>query len=311
MLAALPLCARRVGRVLSVGDVTLNYWSPNGDLLVDPQADVARVLAVLLDGLGRLPWPLLWFDCVPFDWPHWQALLVGAERAGWRQMVRPRYRVGQVDMGSGFDAYSAGWSKSHRRNLRRDMRRLEETGDTRLVLHRTLQPDEVEEPLRRALAIEDSGWKGREASSVLRSPEIFAFFLRQARQLAAWGDLSLALLEHAGQAIACEYGWVSKRVYYSYKIGYDETYRRYAPGHLVRWRLLEALATEGVERVDFCGPMTSALSAWSNVSYPVGRVILAPPWLTSRALLAALRVLAWSRRTLRRRPLEPAANHEA
>lgn len=301
MVAGLPLCQRRAARVLPVADVTLNYWSPNGDLLVDPQADVDAAMGVLVDGLARLPWPLLWFDCVPFDWPNWKALVAAADRAGWTHMVRPRYCVGQVDLTAGFEECEARWSKNHRRNLRRDLRRLEERGPVRLAMHRQLAASELEPLLRRAFEIEDGGWKGRQGTSVLRTPEIFQFFLRQAQQLAEWGALCLAFLEHADQPIAFEYGWVSKEVYYSYKIGYDESYSRFAPGHLVRWSLLKSLAAEGVRLVDFCGPITPALSAWSTLSYPVGRLILAPPRTVNRTLLETLRLVAYWRNRLHHR----------
>jgi hypothetical protein len=187
MVAGVPLCQRRAARVLPVADVTLNYWSPNGDLLVDPQADVAAAMRVLLEGLERAPWPLLWFDCVPFEWPNWQALVTAAEQAGWTRLVRPRYCVGQVNLATGFDACETCWSKNHRRNLRRDMRRLEERGPVRLALHRHSTPAEVEPLLRRAFEIEDRGWKGREGTSVLHAPAIFQFFVRQGQQLAVPG----------------------------------------------------------------------------------------------------------------------------
>jgi CelD/BcsL family acetyltransferase involved in cellulose biosynthesis len=306
MVAGVPLCQRRAARVLPVADVTLNYWSPNGDLLVDPQADVAAAMRVLLEGLERAPWPLLWFDCVPFEWPNWQALVTAAEQAGWTRLVRPRYCVGQVNLATGFDACETCWSKNHRRNLRRDMRRLEERGPVRLALHRHSTPAEVEPLLRRAFEIEDRGWKGREGTSVLHAPAIFQFFVRQGQQLAEWDSLCLAFLEVDEQPIAFEYGWISKNVYYSYKIGYDEDFSRFAPGHLVRSSLLKSLAAEGVRLVDFCGPMTPALAAWSTQSYPVGRLILAPPRTMNRALLETLRVLAAWRNRLHHRVGPPA-----
>lgn len=301
LLAALPLCPRRAGRLLPVADLTMNDWSPNGDLLLDPHSDTEAVLSLLLEGLAQTPWPLAWFDCVPFDNPPWQALVAVARQSGWQCLIRPRYRIGQVDLSAGLEACVHRWSKNHRRNLRRDRRRLDEDGPTRLVLHRQLAPGDVEAPLRRAFEIEDSGWKGRGASSVLRTPGLFDFFLRQARQLVRWGSLSLAFLEHSGRPIAFEYGWIAKQVYYSYKIGYDENFRTYAPGHLVRMELLEALAAEGVRLVDFAGPMNRALAAWSLDDYPVGRLILAPPRRASLALLATLRAAARAKSLARRR----------
>jgi hypothetical protein len=118
---------------------------------------------------------------------------------------------------------------------------------------------------------------------------MFEFFLRQARQLAAWGSLRLAFLEHRGRPIAFEYGWLAKGVYYSYKVGYDPEFASYGPGHLLRLHLLRALAAEpGVRLVDFHGPLTEALACWATRSYAIGRLVLAPPRIGSRLLLSAL-----------------------
>ena len=75
LVAALPLVGRRVHGVLPAGDLTWNDWSPNGELLVDPSADRQAVLDVLVDGLERTGWPLLWFDFVPLEFPQWESLV--------------------------------------------------------------------------------------------------------------------------------------------------------------------------------------------------------------------------------------------
>ena len=116
LLAALPLVRRRVAAVLPVGDLPINCWSPNGELLLDAAAG-PEVLDCLLAGLGRLPWPLLWLQTVPFDAPRWQALRAAAQRHGWRIAARPHYTIGQIELASGFEKYAAGWSKNHRRNV--------------------------------------------------------------------------------------------------------------------------------------------------------------------------------------------------
>jgi CelD/BcsL family acetyltransferase involved in cellulose biosynthesis len=194
-----------------------------------------------------------------------------------------------VEFGVDRARYEAGWSKNHRRNLRKDERRLEGLGPLRLVVHQDFGADSPAELFRRAFEIEDRSWKGTAGCAVLRTPGMFEFFLRQARQLAAWGSLRLAFLEHQGCPIAFEYGWLAKGVYYSYKVGYEPSFASYGPGHLLRLRLLRALAAEpGVKLVDFHGPLTEALACWATRSYTIGRMILAPPRRGSRLLLAGL-----------------------
>lgn len=291
-VAALPLVERRVKRMLSVGDLTWNYWSPNGELLVDPAADVGAALELLVGALAELPWPLLWFEMPPLETPRWKAMLAAMVRHGLDVETHRRYRIGTVDIQRDFEVYVGRLSKSLRRNVQKELRRLQAAGPVELVSHASLSPGDVERVLRVALEIEGRGWKGDAGQSVLKTPELYEFYLDQARTLAGWGCLRVSLLQHYGDSIAFELGWTGKGVYHSFKVGYDPAFARYSPGNLLRLHLIRVLHEEpGCRQLDFQGPMTAALHGWSTGSYPIGRVVVAPRKLGSRALLAGYRAL--------------------
>ena len=114
------------------------------------------------------------------------------------------------------------------------------------------------------LEIEDRGWKGRAASSVLKSPGMFDFYLEQARRAALGGQLRLVFLELDGVPIAFEYGWLSKGIYFSPKVAYDEAYAQLSPGELLRAELVERFhADRSCESIDYLGP-SSATADWST-----------------------------------------------
>lgn len=300
LVAALPLAGRQTYRMLPVGDLTWNYWSPNGELLLDPEADAQSVLDLLAAGLERAPWPLLWFDLVPFETPRWESLVRGLASRGLAVDVHPRYRIGQVEIRGSFDDYFAGRSKALRQSVRKRMRRLERDGLVELKVYSELMPEEIDRRLRQAFEIENRSWKKAAGGTVLSTPGIFEFYRRQARQLAEWGYLRLATLEHRGTLIAFEFGWAAEGVYYSFKVGYDPAYRKYGPGHLLRMRLIAALhETPGYALVDFQGPLNEALLSWSTRSYPIGRLVIAPRRLSSRTLMAGYQTLAPVIRPLR------------
>ena len=117
LVAAIPLVEKRLGRLIRCGGLTSNYWSPNGDILLDPEADRTAVLDRLADEMERLPWPLLWFDMVPIDAPHWQALVGVLRSRGMRVDVHPRWNVGRISWTGGVEAYLASRSKNLRRSL--------------------------------------------------------------------------------------------------------------------------------------------------------------------------------------------------
>ena len=299
MVAALPLVGRRLRGVLPVGGLTGNVWSPNGELLLDPAAERDEVIGLLIDAVDEIPWWLIWSEMVPVETPRWQAMTAAAGRRGLAVDVRPRWRIGQVEIGSGsggsggdFQDYLAGRSKNLRRSLHKDLSRLERDGRVELRTFRAFTPHEVDERLREVFELEDRGWKGDAGSSVLRTPGMFEFYRRQARQLAEWGNLRVAVLVHRDKPIAFELGWTAKGVYHSYKVGYDPAYRSYGPGHLLRSHIIQSLFDEPDHHlVDFQGPQTEALLAWSTRSYPIARLAIAPRRPTSRAALGAYRLL--------------------
>ncbi len=300
LLAAVPLKGRTIRRIVPVGDLTINYWSPNGELLLDPKSDAEAVLSVLADGLEEAPWPLLWLDLVPFETGRWQSLIQTLRARGLAADVHFRYRIGLVEVRGDFDEYFAGLSKAHRQTVGKKLRRLKRDGSVQLRVYYELSPDEVDGRLRRAFEIEQASWKHQDGHTVLDTPGMFEFYRRQARQLAECGHLRLAFLEHRGKPIAFEHGWTAKGVYYSFKVGYDASYRRFSPGHLLRMLLIRDLfERREVERIDFQGPLTEALAQWSTGSYAIGRLVIAPRRLPSRLLMAGYRSLGPLVRRLR------------
>jgi len=287
-VAALPLVGKRLGRVIEAGGLPSNEWSPGGQLLLDAQADADRALHVLAGATAELPWPLLWLDGVAFETPAYRALLESLGRAGLSADCVEQCRVGRIEIGPDWEAYRKTWSKNHRRNLAKAEGRLGRTGDLELALHSRFDADDVEPLLRRGFQVEDRSWKGEAGTSVLQTPGMFDFFVRQARQLSSWGQLELAFLTHDGCDIAFEYAFTAKGVYHSFKVGYDGQYAPYSPGQLLMGRLLKQFHGEPQRRAYDCvGPINDAVSKWKPDTYSVGRIVVAPRRLLGRVLLHA------------------------
>lgn len=291
LVAALPLMQQRM-QGLSVTSLPANQWSPGGDLLLDPLADVGEVCRALAEGVGRLGWPLLWIDALPAQAPRWQKWLAALAESGRTESLRRRYDIDVVAIDGSWAQYMASRSKSHRRHLRRSMERAEELGGVALECHQDLSPDQLEPLLRTCFEIERSGWKGQRGSAVLNVPAAWEFYVCQARQLAAWGAFRLTTLVHRERPIAFEYGWQSQGVYCSPKVGYDERLAAISPGQLLRWLLIEQFhATNEVVAVDFLGPASAATSRWATHRYEIDRLLISTDSLGSRGLVAAHRRL--------------------
>lgn len=284
--AALPLVSRRLGRVLRAGGTPSNEWGLSGELLLDPAADVRPVLHTLASSLAELPWQLFWLDVIRIDAPRWQRFRRSACRAGMAVARHEHVRVGFLPLGGDWKTYRSGWSRKHRQQLARAGRRLARQGRVQLRVHRDLAPEDVEPWMRRGFEIEDRSWKGQAGTSVLRTPGMFAFFVRQAVQLAEWGQLELAFLELDGRPVAFSYGMNAKGIYHAYKSGFDSKYAGFSPGNLLRYRMLERFyALAEYRAVDFMGPLNASTRRWKPQSYLVGRQVLAPGrWLGRTAL---------------------------
>ena len=256
-------------------------------------------VSALVAEIRRLPWPVLWFDTVPYEAFRWQQLLAVLDQQKLSYALQERFRFGTVEIVDQLACdqayYQAAWSGNHRRHMREAMRRANEQGGVLLDIRRPHTPEEVESLLREGFEVEDRSWKGRDGTSVINSPEMWQFYLRQAKQMARYGALELVFLRHQDRAIAFEYGWKSKGIYFTPKVGYDDNYSNISPGQLLRYLLLEQAFTRPDRRsIDFLGPMCKATAMWSTSSYPVGRLAIETGGARGKMLLWGLRDV-WGR----------------
>jgi CelD/BcsL family acetyltransferase involved in cellulose biosynthesis len=287
LVGALPLVTGR-RRGIVVGQLPTNAWSPAGDLMLDPQEDESELCALLLYTARQGLWPLLWLDALPADARRWHSFLFACQDQRLAVATARRFTVDTVRVEDDWNRYSQARSANHRKQIRRAGVRAAETGSLELVQHDKLAPEHVEPLLRTCFAIEAGGWKGQAQTAVLQVPGMWDFFLQQARQLAAWEQLSVNCLEHDGVPIAFEYGWRAKGVYCSPKVAYDEKFSALCPGQMLRGALLERFhADEETAWVDFLGPSSRATKAWATNAYSVDRLVVSLDGLWSRALVTA------------------------
>jgi CelD/BcsL family acetyltransferase involved in cellulose biosynthesis len=246
---------------------------------------------------------MLWLEPVSLERPDWQGLLAAARRSELTTLAHESYRIGQVAVPRDWSAYEGSWSGNHRRHMRKALRRAEDSGALRLRFERDVAPSELVEILRAGFELEDRGWKGRGGGSVLRTPGMFELGCRQALELLKRNQLALTFLEHQGQSIAFEYGFLGKGTYFSPKVAYDESVGELSPGQLLRLELLKRFSERrDAEVVDFWGPLSDATSKWTTSTYAMGRVLIAPKRIGGRLLLNLYKhARPWVRRLRTRR----------
>lgn len=171
---------------------------------------------------------------VRFDYLAEDAALLAAAR-DWatthRVRIAPHALSPVVDCRRTHDQWLASRSKRIRQRLRRDGK---EAFD-RLGMTVEFRADD---PTRsdlfdRMLAVEQSGWKGREGTAIRDNPAELRFYTAIAGAAAAAGALHLALLWHGDRLVAFEFGVRGGRRLFLLKVGYDEEFADISAGYLL------------------------------------------------------------------------------
>ncbi|HTX89691.1 MAG TPA: GNAT family N-acetyltransferase [Anaerolineales bacterium] len=207
------------------------------DLIVRP-GELACFVPGLLDFLGRpeLPaWRALDWHNLPATSPSLPALKAEAEKLGWVCTLQPTYHAPSIPLKGDFETYLAGIDKKQRHEIRRKMRRAEESGqDVRWYFVQDGASLESEVEAFLALMAEDS-----EKATFLTPP------MREQMQLscrAAFenGWLQLAFLEVDGRKAAGYLNFDYLSQIWVYNSGVSREFMELSPGwvllgHLLQW----------------------------------------------------------------------------
>jgi CelD/BcsL family acetyltransferase involved in cellulose biosynthesis len=217
--------------------------------------------------------------------PDWYSLYIPVERSAaptpsWLARVHPKFRA----------------------NLRRTRRQIEELGQ--LSLRHVTQADP--EMLSRFYDLERSGWKGREGTAIACDQRTRQFYDDIVQSAARYGYLSLDFLDLGGQPISAHLSLLGAGRYCLAKAAYDEKFRRYGPGQLLVYEILQRSSEYGLLNFDFTGPAAWDESRWtSKLRGHFRGFIFRPNW--SGRMLHALRITSRPalKKLLHLRPVSP------
>jgi CelD/BcsL family acetyltransferase involved in cellulose biosynthesis len=187
----------------------------------------------------------------------------------------------------------------HRRQWRRQERRLAELGELR---YEHYVPGSDPDPWVDAfIALEQAGWKGRNGTAFGCRAEHRAFLQAVTRQAAADGRLMMMSLRLGDRLLASKLNFVIPPGAYTFKIAFDESFQKYSPGVLLELenigRLHEMPEIEWADSLALPDhPMTNRL--WLD-RVVVATVAISPGGWRSELLLAAFPLLRLIKRRLR------------
>jgi hypothetical protein len=168
-------------------------------------------------------------------------------------------------------------SGSTRKKLRQHRRRLSEQGALTSVV--VSEPEAVRRALEEFLALEASGWKGRQGTALLNDKTDAAFMRGAVGGLAERGCASIHSLYLDGKPVSMQIVARSGAAAFTWKTTYDESFHDFSPGALLLEDYTVALlADKSIAFVDSCSFDDSGfMSAWTE------RQPIAELWIDARS----------------------------
>ncbi len=191
--------------------------------------------------------------------------------AGCRTLSKYHMKSPYLEIAGSWEEYWALRSKKLKRNLNYGERLLEREGAIRI--RRVEGGEFLEEQVRTAFEIEQSGWKGKNGTAIACSEENRGFYLDLARQMCGKGRFLLYFLECRNNPVAFSYCVRYKDRLNLLKTGYSPEYAKCSPGMVLQKRIIEDLFRHRQYSIyDFLGARDEWKTKWTNCVQPLCRI---------------------------------------
>ena len=179
-----------------------------------------------------------------------------------------------------WDDYLSMVSHSHRKQLRRLERRLDDAG--RLSLHEARTHAELFEGLELLVRLHRKRRRSLGEAGCFDDPQFMGFHTAAALRLFDRGKLRLAWLELDGRPVAAEYQILGDEVVYAYQSGIEPEALQHEPGRLIMMATLKQAIAEGRRGFDFLRGDESYKPHWRAQPRQMLEIRVAPATSVSR-----------------------------
>jgi CelD/BcsL family acetyltransferase involved in cellulose biosynthesis len=241
LVAALPL-RRAGGGLLAIASSHTPSFRP---LARDSEAMTALVAAAVA---GRRPFVV---ECLPLGDPATDALHEGARAGGRLTHLESTYSSPTVATDGDFDAWRTVSKKRWGAPIERFRRKMGR--DFEAGFQTVEAPADLEAELREGFRVEASGWKGQAGTAITSRPETERFYTEIAQAFAARDQLRLSRIDLDGRTVAFDFCLLHGGRLYLLKTGFDEEYRKLAPGLVMRLSIIEKCFESGVSSHELLG----------------------------------------------------------
>lgn len=200
--------------------------------------------------------------------------------------------------GHTWESYLGTLGSSHRANVRRRIRALEQKFDVRFDA--VTGDAERREMLALLAQYSERRWKDQGGSSAFPTPAVRAFQEEATRRALGRGWLRLYVLRLDGRAVAVMYGFLYGGRFYFYQHGFDDQYRDHSLGLVLMGLTIRAAIEEDAREFDMLWGVEPYKFLWARESTVLQRIELFPLHLGGTVHRRAVHAQRGVRRIARR-----------
>ncbi|MCD6505944.1 GNAT family N-acetyltransferase [Candidatus Poribacteria bacterium] len=252
---------RRLGRKCRVIRF-LGYDGMRSHLILTEK--LAEAINAVLDFLhhNRHIWDLAVLNNLPLDSPNTDLLIDKL----WESEFRFGYTISRlspyIPLTGDWNSYLASRSRSLRKEIKYKRRRAER--EYRVELKRITRTENVDLLMDKIVEVDARSWRYKTGAAIILNPDVRKALYRLTRLANERGWLYVGLLEFDGRPIAFEYKLAYNGTVYGLRIGYDEEYRRYSPGLILRSFMLQTAFQDGMSEFDLAGHNEEYKARWTS-----------------------------------------------
>ena len=171
-----------------------------------------------------------------------------------------------IETKTGFDAYWQARNKKLRNNIKRYFKRLEKD-DIRYSLKIISSALEMPAALDRYGNIESAGWKGKQGTAIHTENVQGHFYNEVLKEFAENNNAMVMELHFNNKIVASRIAIKNDRLLVMLKTTFDEQYKKYAPGRLLLYLVLEKLFDDAsLKTIEFYTNASQDQLSWATGS---------------------------------------------
>lgn len=190
----------------------------------------------------------------------------GARAASMTSMLEPAYSSPAVETDGDFDAWRAESKRRWGAPLERFRRKMGRDFEAEFEI--VQPPEDLERELADGFRVEASGWKGSAGTAIVSNPRTEAFYRGVAEAFARRGELRLSRIVLDGRTAAFDLCLQHDNRLYLLKTGFDEDFRRLAPGLVMRLSVIEHCFEQGLRSHELLGEESEWKAKFATTTRP-------------------------------------------